>query len=228
MIGPILIALSWLLLRLEGKRLVELGFDRPARRLWEAAVGFAVTALAVVIQQLGLAATAGLSFERNPDLTGGRVLELLRLNLNSVLFEELVFRGYLLWQLLRWLGERKGVWLGAVAFGAYHWFSWGVFGQPVPMVVVMILTGSFGYMLCLAFARTGSVAAPIGLHLGWNLTSYLGFSQGPFGPGLWVPAAEVSAGWQPVFFNLGLPLVAVIGVSVWLHRRPSTTRTARP
>jgi len=35
-----------------------------------------------------------------------------------------------------------------------------------------------------AFVATGGVAAPIGLHLGWNVVAYVVFSVGPLGPAL--------------------------------------------
>ena len=41
-----------------------------------------------------------------------------------MLYEELLFRGYLLYQAMRLLGARRAVLLDAAAFGVYHWFSY--------------------------------------------------------------------------------------------------------
>lgn len=222
MIGPLLVALSWLLLRFEGKRLGVLGFDAPAARARQLAAGVLVAGLAVVVQQLGLAVVADVPWRLNPAADAALLGRSVRWNVNSVLYEELLFRGYLLYQAIRRLGTRRGVLLAAGAFGVYHWFSYGVFGNPVMMAFVFAFTGAFGLMLALAFAKTGSIALPIGLHLGWNVVSYVGFSTGPLGPGLLVPgngAARLEAtGGAAFLLNMVLPLVLVAAVCGYLTR----------
>ena len=225
MIGPILLAVSWVLLRLEGKGLRALGFDAPRRRLAEFAAGMLVAAAAVAIQQLGLAAATGVAWQLEPDYTGALAVEQLRWNVNSVLYEELLFRGYLLYQAVRLLGARRAVLLDAAVFGVYHWFSYGVLGQIVPMVFVFLLTASFGLMLALAFTRTGSVAAPIGLHFGWNSVSYMVFSGGPQGAGLLTPSDGSPPLQAPGLAGLGLSIgvpLALAGLVSWylVKRRP--------
>ena len=232
MIGPILIAVSWFLLRLERKSLDVLGFNFPLRRLREFSLGFAVTGAAVIIQQLALSAASGVDWIPNEALTSGDVVHKLRVNVNSVLFEELVFRGYLFYQLLRRVSEKRGILIGAAAFGVYHWFSYGAFGNPVMMLFVLLYTGAFGYMLCAAFAQTRSLAAPIGLHLGWNLISYLVFSGGPYGPGLFVTEGGVelakAGGTAGFALNMLFPMALVAGVSWFLYRRlPSAAGLGR-
>ncbi len=108
--------------------------------------------------------------------------------------------------------------IGAAVFEIYPWFSYGIIGDPVGMAFVFVLTGGFRLMLGLAFARTKSMAAPIGLHLGWNVVAYLGFSGGPFGAGLWVtsngaPKMEVP-GVVGLALSLGLPVGFVV-VTCW-------------
>jgi hypothetical protein len=222
MIGPLLLALSWLLLRLEGKSLVVLGLNAPALRARQLAAGFLVAGLAVVVQQLGLAVVADVPWRLNPDADAALLGRSVRWNVNSVLYEELLFRGYLLYQAICRLGTRRGVLLAAAAFGVYHWFSYGVIGNPVMMAFVFAFTGAFGLMLALAFARTRSIALPIGLHLGWNLVSYLGFSTGPLGRGLLVPgngAARLEAAGLPDFLlDMVLPMVLVTAVCAYLTR----------
>lgn len=230
MIGPILLAVSWLLLRLEGKSLAAIGLNAPVLRVRQLAAGFLVAGLVVVAQQIGLSAVAGVPWRLNPHADAALVLQSLRWNANSVLYEELVFRGYLLYQAIRWLGARRGVLLGAAAFGVYHCFSYGVIGNPVMMVFVFVFTGAFGLMLAVAFATTKSVALPIGLHFGWNLVSYLGFSAGPLGAGLFVPASGSArmnaAGTSDFLLDNALPMVLVASVSWYLIRRYRRDRTA--
>ena len=225
MIGPILLAISWLLLRLEGKRLDVLGFDAPWLRLRQFAFGFLAAGAVATMQQLGLSLATGVPWRFNPSVD---VLYGLRWNVNSVLYEELLFRGYLLYQAIRFLGLRRGVLLDAVAFGIYHWFSFGAFGNPVAMVFILLFTGAFGFMFAFSFAKTKGVAAPIGLHLGWNLISYLGFSAGPLGRGLFVPAngaARIQAsGAMALLLDVGVPL-ALVGFVCWYLRSDRVSPT---
>jgi membrane protease YdiL (CAAX protease family) len=218
MIGPILLAISWVLLRLERRGLGAIGVDQPRRRLGEFAVGFIALGAAAALQQFGLALATGNRFTPNATLELAALVRGARFVINSVLFEELVFRGYLLYQAIRWLGPRRAVWLSAGAFGVYHWFSYGVLGQPVVMVYVLVLTGAYGLMWARAFAATGSVAAPIGLHLGWNAVAYLVFSAGPTGAGLLVPTRGpgpiAATGWASLVLNLLFPL-ALTAFMLW-------------
>ena len=57
----------------------------------------------------------------------------------------------------------------------------GAFGNPVQMIFIFCMTGIWGFMFAMAFAKTKSLYLPIGLHLGWNLISTVIFSQGPLG-----------------------------------------------
>ena len=235
MIGLILLLVSWGLLRWEGKGLDALGFNQPRLRLQQFAGGLAVTGVAATLQQLGNAWATGDAWQLNPQLSAGLVFTQLRWIINSVLYEELLFRGYLLYLAIRFLGARNGVLLSAAAFGVYHWFSFGVLGNPVAMAYVFLLTGAFGGMCAFAFAETKSVAAPIGLHLGWNLITYLLFSAGPGGPAILIPASGVArlkaTGAAGLLLGLGLPLVLMGVVVVGLLRqraRPVSVPSARP
>jgi len=222
MIGPILLAVTWLLLRLERKGLSAIGVDHGARRFAEFAAGFALLGLAAAMQQLGLSAATGDPFVLNVHARPAALLDGARFVLNSVLYEELLFRGYLLHQAVRWLGPRRAVWLDAAAFGVYHWFSYNAFGNPVVMAYLFVLTGAYGLMWARAFVATGSVAAPIGLHLGWNVVTYLVFSAGPVGAALLVPASGAhrlqTSGWSAVVLSVIWPLL-VTAVVLALCRR---------
>lgn len=225
MIGPLLILLSWLLLRIEGKGLAELGFNAPSLRARQFAVGFCFTATAAAIQQLGFAHAAGTEWIVNPQLTSALPLKSLQWNANSVLYEELLFRGYLLYQAIRLLGARRAVLLDAAAFGIYHWFSFGVLGNPVAMAFVFIFTGMFGMMFALAFSATKSLALPVGLHLGWNLVTNLMFSAGPLGATLLVAAhgaPRVQAqGTLGMILKYLLPAAMALGACWQLNRQAS-------
>jgi len=190
MIGIILLAASWLALKYEKKNLTVLGFNRPKRRSIEFSAGLIIAGAYASLQFILISHWSNFNWQLNTDYSLYNALESLRWNINSVLFEEFIFRGYLLYKAIQLLGERWGCFLSAIAFGVYHWFSYGVIGSIVPMVYVFLLTGTFGLMLAYAFAKTGSIILPIALHLGWNLVTILVFSNGPIGDQLLIKSTE--------------------------------------
>ena len=99
----------------------------------------------------------------------------------------------------------------ALAFGVYHWFSYGIIGHPVQMFFVFLLTGTWGLMFAYAYALTKSMLLPIALHLGWNAVNLLVFSQGSIGDQLFVGVGgEEIEGWV----SLGLFALQCMGVPV--------------
>ena len=220
MIGVILLALTWLLLRFEGKSLSAIGFNQPVKRSTEFAWGILLATAFVVVQFLLIAYFADFEWHLNPDFNLRDVLLSARWNVNSVLFEEFIFRGYLLYKLISMVGTTRGCWLSAAAFGIYHWFSYEVFGAPVQMIYVFVLTGMFGLMLAYAFAKTGSLFLPVALHLGWNLTTGMAFSNGPLGEQLLLPSQTemvVLTAVQQLLTSIAIPML-LVGLVIWLLR----------
>lgn len=220
MIGVILLALTWLLLRFEGKSLSAIGFNQPVKRSKEFTWGILLAAAFVVVQFLLIAYFAGFEWRLNPDFNLRDVLLSAHWNVNSVLFEEFIFRGYLLYKIISMVGTRRGCWLSAAAFGIYHWFSYEVFGAAVQMIYVFVLTGMFGLMLAYAFAKTGSLLLPVALHLGWNLTTGMVFSNGPLGEQLLLPSQTevvVLSVVQQLLTSIAIPMV-LVGLVIWLLR----------
>lgn len=223
MIGIILLSISWILLRIEGKPLAVLGFNKPAQRGLELAAGLLIAALFAVTQQLLHANFAGFQWVQNSLFGVTTAFEGLRWNLNSVLFEEFIFRGYLLYKAIAWLGVRKASLLSAAAFGVYHWFSYGLFGNLVPMVFIFFFTGTFGLMLAYAFAKSKSIVLPVALHFGWNVTQILVFSNGPIGAQWLVGQPEdmvgTLQGFPAILTNICLPLSLPVLVLLLLKYR---------
>ncbi len=118
--------------------------------------------------------------------------------------EEFLFRGYVFTALRNW----RGIWPAAVItgllFGAVH------AGGSDPSYLVPL--AFFGFVLCLLYARTGSLWPCIALHCANNSVAF-GVSQG------W--------SWQvPLLFAGALALIAVLAraaVRAWANR---TTRPA--
>lgn len=221
----VLLMLNLVVLRLAGGSARDLGLDRPGRRSLEFIAGWTVAALFVVLQMAVLARLAGFEWTLNAGYGSAALLEGLRWNTTSVLFEELIFRGALLWLAVRWLGPGRGTLLSAAAFGVYHWFSYGLFGALVPMIYVFLLTGTFGLMLARAYVWSGSILLPIALHLGWNLVNNELFSNGPMGQRLLIAstseAVELGGLAQTllsVVIPLALPVLVLLLLRGPLHR----------
>lgn len=214
---------SWVLLRLVlHEPFSVLGLTPSWRRGRELLAGFAFMAGLGVLNFLWQAHFKEIGYRANPDYGLGQALGGAWLILQGVLFEELTFRGVLLVLLIRKLGVLRACLISAVAFGIYHWFSYEVFGERlILMAYIFLVTGAGGWMFAVAFARTGSLYAPIGLHLGWNLVAAVVFSAGPLGEQWWLPVGEpvVTSDWVTLLFFC-LQAVFAPGLVTWvLHRR---------
>ena len=183
MLGILIILLvSWLILFLfEKKSLLVLGFTPVAKKIKQFGLGFLVSAVICVTVTLALAGLRSETWLLSSQFNLTLLLDSVWYDLKSVFTEELIYRGALLYLLIKKLGSKKAVLISAVAFGVYHWFSFGVFGNVVPMIYVFLLTGLMGLVWAYAFAKTKSIMLPFGLHLGWNVINNGLFSKGPLG-----------------------------------------------
>ncbi|WP_265132477.1 CPBP family intramembrane glutamic endopeptidase [Chryseobacterium oranimense] len=190
MIGIIIeLIISWLLLRfIAGKSLSVLGLKLSPERMKHFTAGFFLAAICCSLYQIMAVAFANNSWVVNDQLTFQSLLKGVWFTVKSVLFEELIFRGALLYLAIEKIGIQKACILSAACFGIYHWFSFNSFGNPFQMGIIFLMTGIFGWMLAFAFAKTKSLYLPISLHLGWNLFNIVVFSAGPLGAQILIKA----------------------------------------
>lgn len=227
MIGILIqLAISWLLLWLIAKKdLTILGLKPTTSRLKNFIFGFIISAAVFTLYCLTTAFLTDNDWTINTDFSIRDFLSSTWWTINSVLFEELIFRGALLYILIQKINERTACFVSAIAFGIYHWFSFGVFGNPVQMTYVFISTGIWGLMFAFAFSKTKSLYLPTGLHLGWNLFNIVVFSQGPLGHQILISSKNgqlltglPSIGLQ-LFQLFGLPII----VYIYLKKHGPTT-----
>jgi len=222
MIG-ILVALSisWILLHLfEKKSILALGFFPISQRLKQFGIGFLLTALLCICVQFIETILKSSEWLINEKINGKMVWDMFYWDLMSVLTEDLIFRGAILFILIKKLGTTKGILISAIAFGIYHWFSFGIFGNIIPMFFVFIGTGLMGYVWALAFSKTESMAMPIGLHLGWNFTFNTIFSHGPLGNGIILFESEkVISDWFSLIGLWLVPLLVLILVKQFVSEK---------
>ncbi|WP_370088139.1 CPBP family intramembrane glutamic endopeptidase [Ekhidna sp.] len=219
MIGILVIlAISWVLLYfIEKKHLNVLGVTPFYLRVKQFTIGFLLAGLLCVVAQMleiwiksaDLVLVEGAGFSK--------VLNGLWWDFKSVLTEELLFRGAILFILIRRIGHKAAIHLSAAAFGVYHWFSYGVFGNPVPMVLIFIGTGLMGFAWALSFHKTKSIMLGLGFHLGWNFVYNTIFSKGPLGKGfLFIEGGNPLSDWASLINFLvpmiGVPLVIILFV----------------
>lgn len=191
----VILGATWAAMRLRKEPFANVGYDLNGRWLKEFGLGAGIG-----IGQLGLAALAvwalgGVHFEWDP----ARNLQSLGSGLVFFLFvaitEESLFRGFLFQRLRDGMGLWPTQLLLAALFALAHWFNPGMHGTTKVWATLDIFVGALVFGM--AYVRTGSLALPIGLHLGWN------WMQGHV-MGFGVSGNQFSHGWvHPTF--LGKP-----------------------
>ncbi len=185
------LAVSWLLLWLvEKKHLGVLGFKPSKDNLKNLCVGIFLAAITCTLYHLMSTFFVSNSWTLNKMITLQTILISFWWVLKSVLFEELIFRGALLYIAIQRIGATKACILSAICFGVYHWFSYQAFGNIQQMFFIFFMTGIVGLMLAFAFAKTQSLYLPVGLHLGWNFLNIVVFSNGPLGQQILIRTGE--------------------------------------
>lgn len=170
--------LSWLLLHFVEKRnLSVLGFFPSRSQLSLAFQGLVLSTVFLTACFLTEAAVKRNPYHVNPLYTASDLLKDSWYFFKSTAYEELIFRGALMYILIRRTGPVPALLLSSIAFGIYHWFSFGVIGNPGLMILVFLVTGTIGYAYAMAFRKTGSMLLPSVLHFGYNFTAMVIFSQ---------------------------------------------------
>ena len=176
------ILLSWILLwLLDRSSLEKLGLRPTKQRTISLVAGLMISVLCALIYFGSKVYLSNSNLAVNNTFSLSHFFTSLWWVTKSVLFEEFLFRGALLYSMIKYLGSKVAVILSGIAFGVYHWFSYGVFGNIGPMITIFILTATVGLLLAYCFVRTKSMYLQTGLHLGWNVVTIIVFSQGPLG-----------------------------------------------
>ncbi|MAY83820.1 MAG: CPBP family intramembrane metalloprotease [Flavobacteriales bacterium] len=223
MLGLIIeIALSWLILWLVFREhITVLGIKPTAIRLKQFAIGMLIMAALCLINQLSQANFSGVSYVRNPTYGWIEALNGTYWTIKAALFEEFIFRGAILYFLIRKIG---GIWacvISAIAFGIYHWFSYNMFERGlVPMVYVFLMTGAAGYMFAYSFYKTKSIWVPFGLHFGWIVISIVFFSDGPLGESMYIASGEGEdlSNWEQLWAFVYQALVVPIALVLFVQK----------
>jgi membrane protease YdiL (CAAX protease family) len=145
------------------RRVESMGMIRPERRPsaspW---VGLGIGALAAAVPIVAFLAL-GLFRDRGGGISALTVLS-LPMFLTSAFAEELVFRGYLLRNMMDVGWPRAGILLTSVLFALWHALSPGFAASPVPVLTVAVT----GVALGVAYVLSSNLWFATALHFAWN------------------------------------------------------------
>jgi membrane protease YdiL (CAAX protease family) len=214
--------ISWpLLWFICNKHLFVLGFGPTKMRMINLVVGLLIAASCCTLFQIMTTAFINNGWVLNKQVTGKTILENSRWTLVSVLYEELIFRGALLYIAIKKLGVTRACILSAIGFGIYHWFTFNVLGNPIMMIVTFLMTAFVGLSWAFAFAKTGSLYLPIGLHMAWNWFCTVVFSNGNPGQAIFL---RINENQPQGLLSLLIFLFQVFALPIltfWYLRHPS-------
>ena len=131
----------------------------------------------------------------------------------SVLTEELICRGVVLYILIKKIGQVKAILVSSVFFAAMHWLNAGVWGNWTQMTILFAFTFAMGLLLAYSFARTFSLLIPFAIHFGWNLTQNYIFPDTATGNHIFtlvVPPPTVTISYMAFFTMLLFPKISVL------------------
>lgn len=218
-----LLAISWLLIWLfEKKSLSVLGLSPTKDRMKYFSIFFIVSVLLSATAFLLRMYFAKEEYVISQSLTTKSVLLETWYQFRTVLTEELLCRGALLYILIKKIGQTKAVILSSVIFAVLHWINAGVWGNLTQMMIVFTFTFSMGLLLAYAYARTFSLLIPFAIHYGWNLTQNYIFPDTATGNHIFTLAApppSVTISYLAFFTMLLLPKIAVLIVNYLIVKR---------
>ena len=174
-----------ILVRSRGLGWAELGLSREH---WKAGAGYAVAAVAVVLSVIAIGMllpwTRPMFMNNNyATVSGALIASMIIIPLQTVIPEELAFRGVLHGALNRAWGFRGVAAAGSLLFGLWHiatslgltssnvgftrLFGGGLLGTVAGVVLAVAATAVAGFVFTWLRRRSGSLIAPIALH--WSL-----------------------------------------------------------
>ncbi len=174
---------AWL--RINGLGWAELGLGREH---WKSGAAYALGAIAVVMAVIAVGALLPLTRpmfmnQHYATISGALMASMIIIPLQTVIPEELAFRGVLHGALNRAWGFRGVALAGSLLFGLWHIasslgltgsnvgftriFGGGVVGMLAGVVLAVVATAGAGFVFSWLRRRSGSLLAPIALH--WSL-----------------------------------------------------------
>jgi hypothetical protein len=223
-----LLAISWFIIWLFDKgSLSVLGLLLTKERLKYFAILFIVSALISSSAFLLKMYVAKEEYQLSQSLTIKSIFLEILYQFRSVLTEELLCRGVLLYILIKKIGQTKAVLISSILFAVLHWFNAGIWGNIIQMFVVFGFTFAMGILLAYAYAKTFSLWVPFAIHFGWNLTQNFIFPDTSTGNHIFILAAPpplITVSYLAFFTMLLFPKIAVIVIDYLIVKRIDKNR----
>jgi membrane protease YdiL (CAAX protease family) len=174
-----------ILVRCNGLGWAELGLGREH---WKSGMGYALGAVAAVLSVLAVGVLLPMTRpmfmnHHYATISGAVIASMVIIPLQTVIPEELAFRGVLHGSLNRVWGFRGVALAGSLLFGLWHvatslgltssnvgftrMFGGGIIGMLAGVTLAVLATGAAGFVFSWLRRRSGSLIAPIALH--WSL-----------------------------------------------------------
>ena len=224
-----LFAISWLLIWIfEKQNLSVLGLKPTKDRLKYFAILFIVSALFSATAFLLRMYFAKEVYIITKSLTIKSVLLETWYQFRTVLTEELLCRGAILYILIKRIGHAKAILISSIFFAVLHWINAGVWGNFQQMTIVFTFTFAMGLLLAYSYSRTFSLLIPFAIHYGWNLTQNYIFPETAIGSHIFTleaPPPIVTISYVAFFTMLLLPKIAVLIVDYLIVRRHKQIET---
>ncbi|OBA79056.1 abortive infection protein [Mycobacterium sp. 1164966.3] len=173
------------LVRWRGLGWAELGLGREH---WRSGLGYALAAVTVVLSVIVVGVLLPMTRpmfmnHHYATISGALIASMVMIPLQTVIPEELAFRGVLHGALNRAWGFRGVALMGSLLFGLWHvatslgltsgnvgfsrLFGGGSMGMLAGVTLAVLATGAAGFVFSWLRRRSGSLLAPIALH--WSL-----------------------------------------------------------
>jgi membrane protease YdiL (CAAX protease family) len=212
----VLFAISWLLIWLfEKGDLSVLGLTPTKSRLKYFTILFIASAILSATAFLLRMYFAKEEYTLSKSLTTNSILLETWYQFRTVLTEELLCRGALLYILIKKVGQTKAIIITSVIFAVLHWINAGVWGNLTQMTIVFTFTFAMGLLLAYSYARTFSLFFPLAIHYGWNLTQNYVFPETLSGNHIFslaAPPPTVTISYLAFFTMILLPKISVLFV----------------
>lgn len=174
-----------ILVRSRGLGWAELGLSRQH---WKSGLAYALAAVALVVAVISVGVLLPITRpmfmnHHYATISGAVIASMVMIPLQTVIPEELAFRGVLHGALNRAWGFRGVAVAGSVLFGLWHiatslgltssnvgftrLFGGGIIGLVAGVMLAVLATGVAGFVFSWLRRRSGSLIAPIALH--WSL-----------------------------------------------------------
>ena len=199
----VIIAVSWgLLYFIEKKHIDAIGIIPYPKRTLQFVIGLIIIAIIVLANIYIETIAQKIEWKANA-VNYGVLWDSFVYHLRSALTEDLMFRGAILYILIRRIGATKAILLSAIVFGAYHWFSYGILNESwILLVYVFLITGLNGYVWGYSFHKTKSILLPLGFHVRSNFVMSCFIESQPYGELLFSEVAKTElTDWTGFFYS---------------------------